>query len=68
MKALKILKEQREIYLKIYNGDDYCDGIDSYKDKVIELDEAIEELEELNKKLEASKEYFNLKLKGTFNE
>lgn len=50
LKALEILKEKREICLRIYNGDDCSDGLDSYKDEIEAYDEAIKELEEYEQK------------------
>lgn len=48
LKALEILKEKREICVRIFEGDDYSDGLDYYENKIIKLDEAIAELEALN--------------------
>lgn len=62
MKALKILKI---IYKDCKDWNDKGFQTEYSADVLLE---AIEELQELNKKLEASKEYFDLKLKGTFNE
>ena len=50
LKALEILKEKREICLRIYNGDDCSDGLDSYKDEIEAYNEAIEELEQYEQK------------------
>lgn len=49
LKALEILKEKREICVRIFEGDDYSDGLDYYENKIIKLDEAIAELEALAK-------------------
>ena len=53
LKAVEILKEKREICLRIYNGDDLSDGLDSYKDEIEAYDEAIEELEQYEQNFKA---------------
>lgn len=64
MKALEILKEL-ETSLKYNQGNVRWDCSIDYFHKV---NEAIKELEEINKKIEATKEFLKLKLNGVFDE
>lgn len=51
LKALEILRQKKETCIRIYNGDDYSDGLDSYKEIIEQTDEAIKELEELENEI-----------------
>ena len=67
MKALDILKHKWIDGNVIYDDDtDRYTRYLKYDDRLIE--EVIKELEEINKKLEACKEYFDLKLNGNFED
>ena len=67
MKALDILKHKWIDGNVIYDDDtDRYTRYLKYDDRSIE--EVIKELEEINKKLEACKEYFDLKLNGNFED
>ena len=72
MKALALLREiskDSKLYLKSFgeNGtvdEDFIDAQKIYN----KVNEAIKELEEINKKIEATKEFLKLKLNGVFDE
>lgn len=56
LKALEILRQRKETCIRIYNGDDYSEGLDSYKEIIEQTEEAIKELEELeNRSCESCK-------------
>jgi len=67
MKVIAILEKEKQIYVRLYNGDEYSDSLDFYISKINEVEEAIKELEELQEKVKVQDDLLKQYVKKEFD-